>query len=177
MNKTEKSAWNRLRVLGIVQLVAFVSIAAGLYYQPSLGDVGYLGSFGGEPLLQTYLYGGLTLIPSAVIFILAPNQKKLDQLKIARILQLILFVAVCAAFLPSAIIAQSEPLLLIACLVGIAFFPFMTSFVSALVPRAVVAVAQPVVATQTQNAAPAAGKFCDKCGSVLGAEGKCPKCA
>ena len=124
MNTQEKDSWNKLSLLGIVQLVAFAVIAVSLFYQPSLGSVGYLGSMD-EYFMQPYLYAGLLLMPSAVIFTLAPRQTNVSLIRVARIIQQILFVVVCLASVPSAFLAQSRPQLLIACILGMAFFPFM----------------------------------------------------
>jgi len=134
MDRKADSAWNRIRVLGICELVAFVAIAFSVNHQETVGG-GWKTISGigvGGPFLQTYLAAGLPLIPSAIIFILAPKQKKVGRLKVARILQLILFIAVCLAFVPSAVIAQYGPQLLVACILGVVFFPFMMIFVGKL---------------------------------------------
>ena len=179
MSEVDLGRYRAIQILGIVELVTFVGFTAALASSTSgdyLDGVPMVSNVSG--FLNAYLAGGLTLVPSAVIFIISPFQRKASQLKLARGMQLTLFVCVCIATLPAMLFARWEPLLFGACLAGILFFLIMSSLVKPLLtddrPKAAV--------DATKSEKPTLNlvdlKFCPTCGSALtSTDGKCPNCA
>ena len=172
----------QLMALGIVQLVTYVAIGLAIYYEGSASDSGNplaLGPIG----LNAYLMGSVTLIPSAVIFILEARRPNVSGLRLARGLQITLFIAVCVAFVPALMLASfsHHAWLVIACVLGVIYFPFMTALVRKLIPTAVpVNAPAPEPSSEQTKATPVSlenAKFCPTCGSVVDADGRCPKCA
>lgn len=80
-------------------------------------------------LLEMYGAGAFTLLPSGVIFCFPMDKLTLNRLNTAKTLQKILFWASCAAILPLLFISQSGmveyQILLLACALGLAFYPIM----------------------------------------------------
>lgn len=119
-----------LRILGAVELICY--LALGYFLINPIANLGF--SFTPDNgmkaiILQLYVAGAITLLPSAVIFVL-PRQKLTTKLmQTAQSLQKILFWASCAAILPLLFIVQSGmveyQILLIACVLGVGFYPFM----------------------------------------------------
>ena len=172
----------QLMALGIVQLVTYVAIGLAIYYEGFASDSGNplaIGPIG----LNAYLMGTVTLIPSAVIFILEARRPNVSGLRLARGLQITLFIAVCVAFVPALMLASfsHHAWLVIACVLGVIYFPFMTALVRKLIPTAVpVNAPEPEPTSEQTKATPVSlenAKFCPTCGSVVGADGRCPNCA
>jgi Na+/melibiose symporter-like transporter len=98
-------------------------------------------------------------------------------------LQLALFISVCVAFVPALMLASFSQTawLVIACVLGVIYFPFMTVLVRKLIPSAVpVNAPAPEPSSEQTKSTPVSlenAKFCPTCGSVLGADGSCPNCA
>jgi hypothetical protein len=129
-------AFKSLTILGWVQLGAYLlvlysvmaslGIGTGVFLPTDQAGWSKVGDFGGI-LFQTYLAGGLTLVPSAIIFIRSGKNLKASTIGTAKTLQTILFAACCCAFLPLMFVQQTHiPVygaLLIATFLGIGFFP------------------------------------------------------
>ena len=197
MSQDLVEARKRLRVLGIVQLATYVALGIGIFIEelihaqnmsPYEGS-GY-GYYRFDPLflyqgaastsMQTYLLGALTLVPSTIILILEPKKQNPKNLKIARGLQLSLFISVCLALLPALafIVIQGSKLLSVACLVGIIFYPIMLKLVQKAIPVQVQYVnVQPTPPVETKAQSLENAVFCPNCGSPLSADGKCSTCA
>jgi hypothetical protein len=172
-NEVKPDRFKQLRVLGIIELSAYVVLLAGLLLMPgTIGDIG----------IVMYALGGLTLVPSALTFVNAPTKRSIEDVVKARNLQKPLFVSVCIAILPSLMgFALGAPAYFVACFAGLFFYITGTSIVNNLV-RGEAPLIQPQPQSQPETvsapAQPAAtGKFCDKCGSKLDDSGKCPSCA
>jgi hypothetical protein len=180
MTKEQDKRWINLRILGVVELGLYIAQAAAMAITQS-GEM-----FITNQIVQIYFWAALTLVPSAIIFITSPKHRKVDLIQTARRLQKALFVAVCFAFLPSIFLAQYQPALLTATFLGLIAFPLMSSLVKAVLPETpespTSAADVPVTKVQLPAAekvqsVTTATKFCPKCGSQVGADGKCPSCA
>ena len=180
MTKEQDKRWVNLRILGAVELGLYLALAAGLAL-PQQDEM-----FIANQLVQMYFFAAITLVPSSIIFISSPKHQRVDLIRIARRLQKSLFIAVCFAFLPSIFLAQYQPALLTATFLGLIAFPVMSSLVKAVLPETPASPAPAGEAPVTKEQLPVAEKvqsvstatkFCPKCGSQIGADGKCPSCA
>jgi hypothetical protein len=180
MTKEQDKRWVNLRILGAVELGLYIALASALALTQQ--DEMFITN----QLVQMYFWAALTLVPSTIIFISSPRHQKVDLVLIARRLQKALFIAVCFAFLPSIFLAQYQPALLTSTFLGLIAFPVMSSLVKAVLPEtpespapageaSVTTVQQP--AAEKVQPVTTATKFCPKCGSQIGADGKCPSCA
>lgn len=119
-----------LRILGVVQLSCYLTLGyflinpianLGFYFTPDNGMKAIL--------LQMYGVGAITLLPSVTIFSLPLKKVTSSRIQTAISLQTILFWASSAAILPLLFIVQSGmveyQILLLACGLGMAFYPFM----------------------------------------------------
>ena len=178
MSQDLVEARKRLRVLGIVQLATYVVFGLAIGFDEGKTYLVSSGFFSVDT--ASYLLGALTLIPSSVIFVLAPTNLNIRALKVARGLQLALFIAVCFALIPAfALIQLSGSFWLgFACLVGIAFYPIMLKLVQKAIPVQVQYVnVQPTPPVETKAQSLENAVFCPNCGSPLSADGKCSTCA
>jgi hypothetical protein len=180
MTKEQDKRWVNLRILGAVELGLYIALAAALAL-PQQDEI-----FISSQLVQMYFWAALTLVPSTIIFISSPKHQKVELILTARRLQKALFIAVCLAFLPSIFLAQYQPALLTATFLGLIAFPVMSSFVKAVLPESPESPAPAGEAPVTKEQLPVAEKvqsvttatkFCPKCGSQIGTDGKCPSCA
>ena len=119
-----------LMVFGAIELICYLILGyflinpianMGFYFTPDNGMKGIL--------LQMYGAGAITLLPSVTIFSLPLKKLTSSRVQTAQSLQTILFWASCAAILPLLFIVQSGmieyQILLIACALGVGFYPFM----------------------------------------------------
>ena len=123
-----------IRVLGIVQLVTYVGLFAALAWPVASEAGGFsYGSGFKEVFLVMYGIGGATLVPSALAFIDFKNALNPVRLDFAKSSQKILFIACCVAALPILFISMSAmyeyKILLVATLVGVAFYPITVALV------------------------------------------------
>ena len=170
-SENQEALFAKLRVLGIVELSTYVLILLSLI-------------FGGREIdgvIVAYLFGAFTLVPSAISFVAAPKRQSIEEVVKARNLQTALFVAVCIAVLPSMVMLfWGAPGVFFASVAGIFFYIIGNAIVKSLTGVTAPAVqpssAQPG-AVESPLASAATGKFCDKCGSKLDSNGKCPSCA
>lgn len=168
----------QLASLGAVELATFLAIGAWIYFDSTGGWGEVVPMAIPVEMVVAYFMGALTLVPSTVMFIQAAKGTTVRKLRVARGLQLALFICVCIAVLPSMFFASWHPQFLIACLVGFVFYLIATSTVKSLTPGY-----QPksFATAPTDQVEPAktspAGQFCAKCGSLLDSTGKCSECA
>lgn len=178
MSNTEKEQqYLQLSILGYIELATFVAIAFWL-----ATDNNNAGIALGSQLIVMYLAGGITLIPSALAFILGPKKQDAKSIRKAVDTQKVLFITVCIAILPSFGMATWHPQFLLACGAGLFFYPIASGLVNSITrdsnpEPSRVAVSSPVNHEVSSSPAPMAGQFCAKCGSAFNDAGKCPSCA
>ena len=185
INETRK----QIQVLGIFQLVTYIGIGLGLANQMPEETYGPFGfaSFG----LNSYLLAAFALVPSASIFILEPTRRNLKLLRVARGLQIALFVAVCFAIIPASLMAQffqGSSWLVIACLLGIVYFFIMNSLVGKVISPKSQKTATVTQTKKSPESTPAGVHvstmksatnhfYCPKCGVPVVTIGNCGNCA
>lgn len=125
-----------LKIFGYAELFLYFTFLALLVFSKylpgdSFGDEGPKSV--GEFIVMAYLVGGVTLIPSALIFAFSYPKMKPTTLETAQTLQLVLFIAVCAALLPLLYISMSQmieyTILLSACALGFFLYFMMRKLV------------------------------------------------
>ena len=145
-----KTPFHRLGLLGWLQLGSFAlliiwSVVAESIYRY---EVDISGDRSGSPYPTHWVplgILGLLLVPSAVLFIRSTKFRKLKAIKASRIIQIVLFGLVVLLTYPAYILAASAfpslskpmysfselssifilPIYFVACVLGIASFPFM----------------------------------------------------
>lgn len=172
----EKTVWTQLSIVGFLELAAFAAIAVWITLDQSNG-----ADMSGQ-LITMYLFGGVTLVPSAISFIRGPKKQNRKAIRSALTMQRVLFIFVCLAALPAMIFASWHPQYFLACLIGFVFFLVASSMVNYLDPKAkgvpVSAVSDNVpVSEAPASSSNLAGQFCSKCGSLMDSTGKCSECA
>jgi hypothetical protein len=179
MNKN----YRYLRILGIVQLVAYIAVLAWSY-APSTSAAQTSGfvypdsclvnpfACGGMQQLSTpqasLWFGSITLIASVWIFINSPRVKNVAALQTAKTMQFVLFIACCVAIFPSiaAAVIFDGGALMVASLIGVIFYPITKSYVDQILKT----IPTPKPANSDSM------RYCTKCGTQLNDSGLCPQC-
>ena len=167
----------QLAALGAVELATFLAIGAWIYFDVSGGWGEPVSMSIPDIMVGAYFLGALTLVPSAIMFMMAAKGTTASKLRVARGLQFALFICVCIAVLPSMFFASWHAQFLIACLVGFVFYLLATSTVKSLMPGYQPKSFATAPTDQVETAKTSTvGQFCAKCGSLLDSTGKCPTC-
>lgn len=166
-----------LAVLGAIELVTFLAIAAWMYLDNEGGWGQDIIMSIPTGMLVAYLAGGITLVPSSVMFMLAVNRVDPERILLAKKMQFVLFIAICVAVLPALLFAEWHSQFFVACLAGFLFYPIAALLVKGL---RIAAGPTPSSSGQASELDPAtsslAGQYCAKCGSIKYSTGECPKC-
>lgn len=115
-----RASLDELSFLGLFELLGYLGIAWWI-----LSDRDSSGLLPLDEVLRLYFLVGLILIPSATIFLIPPKSRSKTLVKLAKKLQISIFVFVCIACIPAILYAQWHTQALVACLVGIVSFPVM----------------------------------------------------
>ena len=175
MNKN----YRNLRILGIVQLVAYIAVLVWSYSpKTSQSSSSFFPNdcvvnpfaCGGAPVLSPMplWFGSITLIPSVWIFIDSPRVRNVEALQTAKTMQFVLFIACCLAIIPSfaAALNFDDGQLLVASLLGVIFYPIARAYVEQIVETS----------STPRPATPDSMRYCIKCGTQLNDSGSCSEC-